>query len=185
MLNRLNPTGYAGINIGVPHSGKTPGSDRGIRAAYQEDFDQVLSLFADTVTEKGKADARLAGMVAMVNHRLPQPAIKDPLPLAPFSIGLMDAQPWYRMVKNTRSFDDQTEAPVSNPSVLSLGSFDYSLVLVYLVPLLVFAFTYSLYASEKESGTLPLLTIQQGNAFHVIRIRLCFVFCCCWVLCWS
>ncbi|MDR7132568.1 ABC-2 type transport system permease protein [Algoriphagus sp. 4150] len=150
--------------------------EKSILNSYQEDLHYVLSLFGDTLSEKGRADAKLAGMVAMVNYRLPQPAVKEQLSLAPLSIGLTDVQPWYKMVKNTKSFDDRIEVPVSNPSILASGNYDYSLVLVYLLPLLVFAFSFSLYAAEKESGTLSLLTIQQGNAFHVIRMRLLFRF---------
>lgn len=150
--------------------------EESIRSSYREDYENVLGLFADTLTESGRATAENAGMIAMVNYRLPQPTIKETQSLAPLALGMMDVQPWYKMVKNTRSFGNLAETPVSNPSILETGSFDYSLVLVYLIPLLVFAFSFSLYASEKESGTLSLLAIQQGNVFRVIRMRLLFRF---------
>ena len=49
---------------------------------------------------------------------------------------------------------------LANPMKLLTGNFDLSYVYVFLFPLLVIALFYSLYAGEKEGGTLSLLRAQ-------------------------
>jgi ABC-2 type transport system permease protein len=58
-----------------------------------------------------------------------------------------------------------------NPQVLSSGRFDVSFVIIFLLPLLVIGFTYNVYASEKEAGTLLLLMAQNVPVEKVVACR--------------
>jgi ABC-2 type transport system permease protein len=49
---------------------------------------------------------------------------------------------------------------LSNPVQLLFGSFDLAFVSIYLLPLLVLAFSYNVLSSEKESGTMRLTLVQ-------------------------
>jgi len=147
-----------------------------IQQSYQRDLQGVLKKFTDTVDAKGKTAAKNAGMAVMINFWLPQNTIKKPAPLASLSLGLMDIQPWQQQVKYTRSFNETTDMPVSNPMTLFAGNFDLAFVIVYLLPLLVVAYCYSVYSSESESGTLSLLKVQAGSIHRLIRVKLLFRF---------
>lgn len=46
---------------------------------------------------------------------------------------------------------------LSNPVQLMFGSFDLAFVLIYLLPLIVIAFTYNILSSEREQGILPVI----------------------------
>lgn len=147
-----------------------------VQQAYQRDLNVVLKKFTDTTDAKGRAAAKSAGMAVMINFWLPQNTIKKPAPLAALSVGLMDIQPWQQQVKYTKSFNETTDMPVTNPMTLFAGNFDLAFVILYLMPLLVLAYCYSVFSSEKESGALTLLKIQAGNVHRLIRIRLLFRF---------
>lgn len=147
-----------------------------IRLSYARSLDMVVKKFSDTLTDKGKVDAKNAGLPVMINFWLPQNVIKDPGPLSALSLGLMDVQPWHRQVKYTKNYDDTTDMPVSNPMTLFAGNFDLAFVIIYLLPLLVLTYCYAIHSSEKEAGTLALLTIQSGSIHRIIRLKLLFRF---------
>lgn len=147
-----------------------------IRLSYARSLDMVIKKFSDTLTDKGKVDAKNAGLPVMINFWLPQNVIKDPGPLSALSLGLMDVQPWHRQVKYTKNYDDNTDMPVSNPMTLFAGNFDLAFVIIYLLPLLVLMYCYAIHSSEKEAGTLALLSIQAGSIHRIIRLKLLFRF---------
>lgn len=147
-----------------------------VRQAYQEDFEAALKRFTDTSTNKGKAEAKTAGMAAVINFRLPQHAVKYPEPLAALSLGLTDIRPWHEQVRYVKNYNDATEMPVNNPMTLFAGNFDLAFVIIYFLPLLVLAYCYSLYSSEKEAGTLAMLAVQAGSVARVVRLKLLFRF---------
>jgi ABC-2 type transport system permease protein len=145
-----------------------------LQQSYQRDLQGVLRKYADTADAKGKAAAKSAGMAVMINFWLPQNTIKETAPLASLSLGLMDIQPWQQQVKYTKSYNEVADMPVTNPMTLFTGNFDLSFVIIYLLPLLVVAYCYSVYASENENGTLPLLKVQAGGIHRLIRTKLLF-----------
>lgn len=55
---------------------------------------------------------------------------------------------------------------LSSPVQLLFGSFDLSFVLIYLVPLIVIAFTYNILSVERERGSLRLLATQPMKLVH-------------------
>jgi ABC-2 type transport system permease protein len=147
-----------------------------IQKGYRQDLQIAIGRFADTSTPQAKAVAKSAGMPAVINYRLPQTVIKQPSSLAVLSIGLMDVMPWYQQVRYVKNYNDDTIVPVSNPMVLFSGNFDYTFVLIYLLPLMIIGWCYSVFDSEKKAGTLSLLTIQTGKLQKIIRLKLLFRF---------
>lgn len=100
-------------------------------------------------------------MVIGRNH--PRVASMKSQPLALISTGQSDIFTHY--VKPTVSGDDfaLNFTEMTSPVQLLFGSFDLAFVIIYLLPLLIIAFTYDVLTSEKESGTLRLLASQPIN----------------------
>lgn len=145
-----------------------------IHTAYNRDYAAVLKKFTDTSSAKAKTDAKNAGMPVMINFRLPQPAIKTPATLSPLATGMMDILPWYQQIRYVKNFNEAAVVPVSNPLVLFAGSFDYSFVLIYLLPLLIISWCYAVFDSEKNAGTIRLLAVQSGKPETIFRLKLLF-----------
>ncbi|WP_343486423.1 DUF3526 domain-containing protein [Allomuricauda sp. d1] len=95
-----------------------------------------------------------------VGNYHPRVAAMDPLPLAFIATGQADLFTHY--VKPTVSGDDfaLNFTEMTSPVQLLFGSFDLAFVIIYLLPLLIIAFSYNVLSSEKESGTLRLLAAQ-------------------------
>ena len=55
---------------------------------------------------------------------------------------------------------------LSNPVQLMFGSFDISFVVIYLLPLIVIAFTYNIVSQEREEGTLQVVASQPISIFQ-------------------
>lgn len=144
-----------------------------IRTAYQRDFRAQWQLISDTTTA-GKLKAGSAGLAAVVNFRLPQNALWQPRALQTLAAGISDLQPYYHLVQTTVNYTEPPNIPVSNPVRLFAGNFDLAFVWLYLLPLLIIAFCYPLYAEEKERGTAALLTIQGRNLRRIILGKLLF-----------
>ncbi|WP_435622834.1 DUF3526 domain-containing protein [Flagellimonas sp.] len=97
--------------------------------------------------------------MAVGNYR-PRVAAMDPQPMAFIATGQGDLFTHY--VKPKVSGDDfaLNFAEMTSPVQLLFGSFDLAFVIVYLLPLLIIAFSYNVLSAEKESGSLRLLASQ-------------------------
>ncbi|MCK0160003.1 DUF3526 domain-containing protein [Allomuricauda sp. F6463D] len=95
-----------------------------------------------------------------VGNNHPRVAAMEPQPMAFVSTGQADLFTHY--IKPTVSGDDfaLNFTEMTSPVQLLFGSFDLSFVIVYLLPLLIIAFTYNILSSEKEQGSLRLLASQ-------------------------
>ena len=95
-----------------------------------------------------------------VGNYHPRVASMEPQPMAFISTGQADLFTHY--VKPTVSGDDfaLSLTEMTSPVQLLFGSFDLAFVIVYLLPLLIIAFSYNVLSSEKESGSLRLLASQ-------------------------
>ncbi|HEY8897248.1 MAG TPA: DUF3526 domain-containing protein [Niastella sp.] len=140
-----------------------------IRTAYKADFETQYKLLADT-----SATGKNTGLAAVVNYRLPQNALWSPQPLQALAIGITDIQPFYYQVQTSVNYQEPSNIPVSNPVRLFAGNFDLVFVWIYLLPLIVIAFCYPLYAEEKERGTASLLMVQQISLRKFIGYKLLF-----------
>ncbi len=95
-----------------------------------------------------------------VGEIYPRVAAMEPNPMALIATGQADMFTHY--VKPTVRSDDfaLNFTEMTSPVQLLFGSFDLAFVSVYLLPLLIIAFSYNVLSSEKESGSLRLLASQ-------------------------
>lgn len=147
-----------------------------LQQSYQQDYKKALAAFTDTSTAEKKAQSKYAGSAAVVNFRLPQNAVNYPKPFASLSIGLRDINSYYKRIKMNVSFLDTSNTEISNPAILYAGNFDLAFVLVFLLPLLVIAFTYNVLSQEKEQGTHALLLLKSQSLHQIIIYKLVFRF---------
>jgi len=91
-------------------------------------------------------------------------AVKPPFALQLLNVGQSDVQPYYYLT-NSRVLQKLThESELENGFVQFIGHFDFSFVVIYLLPLLIVVFTYNVLSSEKEQGTWVLL--KTSNQSH-------------------
>ncbi|RKN76982.1 DUF3526 domain-containing protein [Ulvibacterium marinum] len=90
----------------------------------------------------------------------PRVAAMEPQPLAFVSTGQADLFTHY--IKPTATGDDNALnfTEMTSPVQLLFGSFDLAFVIIYLLPLLIIAFSYNVLSAEKESGSIRLLAAQ-------------------------
>lgn len=81
-------------------------------------------------------------------------------PLAPVALGQTDLFPGQFKVTFQSRIHFIHNNDIENPWHLLSGHFDLAFVIVYLLPLLIFALSYNLLSAERESGTLRLLMSQ-------------------------
>ncbi len=89
-----------------------------------------------------------------------QYAILPSLPMAPVALGQTDLFPSQFKVTYQSKVNFIHNNDIENPWHLQSGHFDLAFVVVYLLPLLIFALSYNLLSGEKEDGTLRLLLSQ-------------------------
>jgi ABC-2 type transport system permease protein len=80
--------------------------------------------------------------------------------LAPVALGQTDLFPSQFRVTYQSKVNFLHNNEIENPWHLLSGHFDLAFVIVYLLPLLIFALSYNLLSAERESGTLRLLMSQ-------------------------
>ena len=95
-------------------------------------------------------------------------ALLPPAPLAALAVGQGDVYPNYIKV-TARSLDalvsgDQIEHPLSVAS----GQFDSAFVVLFLYPLLIFAISFDLTATERDRGTLRMVLAQPVTLRQVV-----------------
>jgi len=100
-----------------------------------------------------------SGPMAMGNYH-PRVAAMEQQPMAFIATGQADLFTHY--VKPTAGGDDAALnfTEMTSPVQLLFGSFDLAFVIIYLLPLLIVAFSYNVLSAEKESGSLRLLAAQ-------------------------
>lgn len=91
---------------------------------------------------------------------VPRHAVLPTAPLAPLAIGQSDMFPDTYQVTTASRVDFMYDSEIENPWNLFTGRFDLAFVLTYLLPLIIFAWSYNLLASEREHGTLRMLASQ-------------------------
>lgn len=132
-------------------------------------------------------DSVTAGLKEFNNHRLnpvfpyslelrltPQ-AVFEPTDLALIAVGQSDI---HAGIFPVRTFSDPiNKASVFyNPSTDLFGSFDFAFVLVFLIPLIVIAFSYYILSEERENGTLQMVMSQPVSLMAFLVSRLLFRF---------
>ncbi|WP_420399496.1 DUF3526 domain-containing protein [Flagellimonas sp.] len=136
-----------------------------IQAAHQEvqESDQVMLILLDSIERGMEVSASpwtIPSKPMAVGNYHPRVAAMDPSNLAYISTGQSDLFTHY--VKPKTSGDDLALnfTEITNPVQQLFGSFDPAFVIIFLLPLIIIAFTYNVLSSERESGTLRLLASQ-------------------------
>ncbi|WP_241129145.1 ABC transporter permease subunit [Achromobacter xylosoxidans] len=95
-------------------------------------------------------------------------AIMPSVPLAPVALGQTDLFPSQFKVTYDSKVNFIHNNDIENPWHLLSGHFDLAFVVVYLLPLLIFALGHNLLSGEKEDGTLRLLLSQPLSLLTLI-----------------
>jgi len=101
-------------------------------------------------------------------------AVLPPAPLSVISTGQGDLFPFYYKLTLSKRQALYHNGEIENPHILYNGSFDLSFVIIFLFPLVIIAFTYNIYAAEKQNGTLQLLMAQNTSVQKITAYRMLF-----------
>jgi len=132
------------------------------------------------IAEMTENDKKMYRLIDSVEQGLSVSAARWTIPTSPMAVGnyyprvaAMEVQPmsfiatgqadlFTHYVKPKASGDDYALqfTEMTSPVQLLFGSFDLAFVIVYLLPLLIIAFSYNVLSAEKESGSLRLLAAQ-------------------------
>lgn len=146
-----------------------------IRQQNALDQQQLINgLDADTTIATGLAAWEKAAYPSKVRFFLNYYAIDEPAPFARLSIGQRDVNAYYLQLNAQNLYLQLFRSEIANPRKLLAGNFDCSFVIIYLLPLLIIAFTYNLLSDEQERGTLPLLRIQPVPLHYILLCKLLF-----------
>ena len=98
-------------------------------------------------------------------------AVMPPAPLAALAVGQSDLYPYYFKVSTGSKQTFVNNDEIENPVHLLAGHFDLAFVIVYLLPLVILAFTYNLISAEKEAGTLAMTLSQPVELRRVALVK--------------
>ncbi len=98
-------------------------------------------------------------------------AVLPPAPFASLAIGQSDLYPYYTAVTASSRHTSEQLEELQNPLQLLAGRFDLAFVAVYLLPLLVFAFSYNMLSEERENGTLSLVLAQPATLTSLLLAK--------------
>lgn len=146
-----------------------------VQALEQEEFAKYKASFDEEMRSLEEEQVHdIASRPAFAWFRHAYHAIIPPQDYASLAIGQRDLFRYYYRLTGMSLHYQLFENEIANPVNLLIGNFDLSFVLVYLFPLLIIAFCYGLFSSEKENGTLALLQIQPLGLRKIILVRLGF-----------
>ncbi len=91
--------------------------------------------------------------------------VNRPSPLSGLSIGQRDLNPSVQHITIRTLEAQKHDTDLVNPVGLLYGNLDFSFVLIYILPLLIIAFTYNLRSEEEEVGTWRLVSIMSPSKF--------------------
>lgn len=95
-------------------------------------------------------------------------ALLPPAPLSALAVGQGDVYPNYIKV-TARSLDALVSGDqIEHPLAVSNGQFDAAFVVLFLYPLLIFAISFDLTASERDRGTLRMVLAQPVTLREVV-----------------
>lgn len=139
-----------------------------------QQFDSLLhwaTLDTTLVRNKEKFERVLSPVGVGWNKHFTYYLANDPSPLAGLCLGQRDLFPSYYGFDVSSLHKQIYVGELANPMKLLTGNFDLSYVYIFLLPLLIVALFYNLYAAEKEGGTLLLLQSQPVPLFFTLASR--------------
>ena len=95
-------------------------------------------------------------------------ALVPPAPLGALAVGQSDVYPGYLKV-TARNLDAVvTGDQIEHPLAVASGHFDAAFVVLFLYPLLIFAVSFDLTATERDRGTLRMVLAQPVRLGDVV-----------------
>lgn len=150
---------------------------KAVTALEEEEFSEYEASFSNKTGSKALEQTHdIASRPDYAWFRHGYHAIIPPHDHAALAIGQRDLFRYYYRLTGMSLHYQLFENELANPVNLMAGNFDLSFVITYLFPLIIIAFCYGLYSSEKENGILPLLQIQAISLRRITLIRLGFYF---------
>lgn len=107
-----------------------------------------------------------------IPYYFPLYVVNKPHPLAALSIGQRDVNPYYLKLRLLALEGQLYDSDTINPYKVFNGNFDFSFLVVFVIPLLVIAFSFNVYSEEKEQGTLALLLSNPISVQTLISAKL-------------
>ncbi len=107
-----------------------------------------------------------------IGYSYPRVAAMRPQPLAFISRGQSDLFTHYVQPKAYGDSFLYNYTELANPIQLLFGSFDIAFVIIYILPLLIIAFSYNIFSSEKEYGSLRLIASQPVSIIQWVLHKL-------------
>jgi ABC-2 type transport system permease protein len=138
------------------------GAARASRDARVYDAFSARATAASRTPARADAVANERGYLAMV----PVPA------LAALAAGQSDVYPQYLKVTARNAEALVTGDQIDHPRAVAAGHFDVAFVVLFLYPLLVFAISFDLTASERDGGLLRMLLAQPVRLRDVVTARM-------------
>lgn len=100
----------------------------------------------------------------------------SPTDFSNLAIGQRDLYRYYYRLTGMSLYYQLYQNEIANPFYLLVGNLDLSFILIYIFPLLIIVFCYSIYSGEKDTGVLPLLRVQRASIRKILLVRLLFYF---------
>ncbi|GAB3885069.1 DUF3526 domain-containing protein [Spirosoma agri] len=147
----LLTVGITALLVGKQFSQRQQQSLSDVLAFQQSDFSRQAAIHHDDM--------------GLLLYYLKFSVINQTRPLTGLSIGQRDVNAAVQSVTIRALEGQKYDADLTNPANLLLGNVDFSFVLIYLFPLLIIAFTYSIISDEKENGTWSMVAVQSQHLF--------------------
>ncbi len=164
---------FLGITLFAVRNGQEKVNDRVVGITREKEklatLDKEIAADIDSLTRKLKPtpepwlDPRSLTTIGWDAGRV---VAMDPQPLALVATGQSDLFTHYAKPKIYGEAYTLGFSELSNPVQLLFGSFDLAFVCIYLLPLLVLAFSYNILSAEKESGVLRLTMAQPISLYR-------------------
>ncbi len=110
--------------------------------------------------------------IGLLLYYLKFAVISEVSPLAALSIGQKDVNPSVQSVSILTLEGQKYDSDLVNPTKLLFGNLDLSFILLYVFPLLIIAFTFSLKSEEEETGTWRLVRIMSKSRLQFLLAKL-------------
>lgn len=138
----------------------------GLGAARAAREHRVFDVFTQRTGEQ-LANSRSLRADAIANEK-GWLALAPPAPLGALAVGQSDVYPSYLKV-TARNLDSLvTGDQIEHPLAVASGHFDAAFVVLFLYPLLIFATSFDLTATERDRGTLRMVLAQPVRLQHVV-----------------
>jgi ABC-2 type transport system permease protein len=136
----------------------------GINREWRERITMLVFEIRGSIGEAGPGSLR-ADVLANERGWL---ALMPPAPLGALAVGQGDVYPNYIKI-TARSLDALvTGDQIEHPLAVASGQFDAAFVMLFLYPLLIFAVSFDLTASERDRGTLRMVLSQPVTLRQVV-----------------